>query len=207
MQGGPYGDAVFAELAKVLRKEPDAVSDDWKPEDRKVLSLPHIVHSAASSMFRNCLGDSSTTTQRNPGILDVPLEFSPYGNEGPDDPDSDEARFGLTVTIVPDWSAQTYDQALERNPLDLLRGFVRGLRKSADLRLTFHRIIDDSITKGIFVDEESKVIRKFIENAEPFLDNPEAWDSTHSMVLQAKLLRPVCHHTVLCCAVYRSQWG
>ena len=158
-------------------------------------------------MFRNCLGDSSSTGKRNHGILDVPLEFSPYGNEAPDDPDSDEARFGLTVAIVADWSAQTYDQALERNPLDLLRGFVRGLRKSADLRLTFHQIIEDAVNKGSFIDRDSRVISKFIANAEPFLDNPEAWDSTMGMISQAKLLRPVCHHTVLCCAVYRSQWG
>ncbi|KIP01667.1 hypothetical protein PHLGIDRAFT_80269 [Phlebiopsis gigantea 11061_1 CR5-6] len=104
MDNASVNDTAMVELKKLFVRDKISSLNDWDPKDNRIMCIPHTVHIAVSHIIRDCFGDD-------------------------DSADSDDSERDGTlhqkIGVVADWNSQTYEQALVRNPLILIRKLVQ----------------------------------------------------------------------------------
>jgi hypothetical protein len=104
----------------------------------------------------------------------------------------DEGEEDDTLGIIPIASVacQTYDEAVDRDPIALCRNIVRTLRASGQRRDKFLAAIENGNTNKYFKVNNKAVI---IKPRELLLDVRTRWDSVFQMIRRAREMRPVSH--------------
>lgn len=194
MDNASVNDTAMVELKKLFVRDKISSLNDWDPKDNRIMCIPHTVHIAVSHIIRDCFGVQGRRKRRGPKDPEVADEFAPF--EDDDSADSDDSERDGTlhqkIGVVADWNSQTYEQALVRNPLILIRKLVRGIRASGERRDAFRDSIRDGIKDRTFIDPENGMVVTSLPEVELLRDVPTRWDSTYQMITRAKILRPVC---------------
>lgn len=153
-------------LSKLLAEK--GIQFDAK--NNRVMCIPHIVHIATSHLLKDCFE----------------VKRAAAGRESQDDDDDDYAP-----PAVVDAQEQTYEDAMDRKPLAILRNLIRAIRASGLRRTAFRDLIHTGVENSLFRDLESGEVIQSLPNVELLLDVRTRWDSTYRMLVRALELRPV----------------
>ena len=150
-------------------------------------------HTARKTVERICLdilvkwrGDEETGRDQLNDILREVVVIS----DDSDDSDDFDSRKNARQKAAGE--NQTYEEALARNPLVLIRKLVRGIRSSGQRRDAFRDVIREGIQNRSFIDPQNGKAVTSLPEHELLRDVATRWDSTHSMITRAQELRLVC---------------
>ncbi|KIP02067.1 hypothetical protein PHLGIDRAFT_16790 [Phlebiopsis gigantea 11061_1 CR5-6] len=99
-------------------------------------------------------------------------EFLPYSDKQFVNPDSN-GQYYHKVGVVADWNKQTVEQKFERNPLTLIRGLVCGVHNADKQCGTLFRIINDSLKRNMFTNQNNSLFLNLLPEAKLLLDIPK----------------------------------
>lgn len=101
----------------------------------------------------------------------------------------DDAEF--TGSFTPDHEGQTYEEALQRDPIALCRGAVISIRASGKRRDQLSDVIEDGNKKNWFMnpDKPNEVVK--VKPLELLRDVRHRWDSLYKMINRYRMMRPV----------------
>ena len=160
------------------------------------MCIPHTIHIAVTHIIRDFFGEPRRGKRRAHNKGQVADELPPHEDDDPDDSDgSDDSDDFDSGTNAPQKAAgenQTYEEALARNPLVLIRKLVRGIRSSGQRRDAFRDVIREGIQNRSFIDPQNGKAVTSLPEHELLRDVATRWDSTHSMITRAQELRLVC---------------
>lgn len=176
MDNASVNDKCLEEFADLL----EAKGIDFDYRDRRINCLPHVMHISTTHIL-----DKFFPRHHRAGAR-VEADAGPNVDEDDqDDFEPDPPSIGNRK--------QTYEEAVARNPVAILRGFIREIRSSGQRRTAFHDHIKRGLDGGWFreVGPEGGVITE-VKARELLRDVPTRWDSTFLMLERARMLRPVC---------------
>lgn len=191
MDNASVNDTMIKELA-VLLKQIDNITYD--PREHRIMCLPHVVHIATSHILNKFFPRRRRgVPSGSPGSSDASdseEEFAEYDVEEMDE--EDEAEVANIPPPPPggDATDETYQEAVDRNPLAIIRGLIRDIRASGSRHSAFEGHLQKGVQEGWFRDSEGTVITE-ITATELLRDVPTRWDSTFLMLERARNLRSV----------------
>jgi hypothetical protein len=140
-------------------------------EDNNVLCFPHTINICCDHLIKE--------------FTDVDL-----ANE-------DEDTLALLANIPEAPHGQTFEDAVQRDPIALGRNIVRVIRSSGQRRDRFEEVIRDGNEKGWFMAGQPPEVVK-LPHLQLLRDVKTRWDSVFQMIRRLRLLQPVSH------SVYRE---
>jgi hypothetical protein len=94
-------------------------------------------------------------------------------------------------TVSSSVSGQTFQQAVDRDPIALGRRIVRAIRSSGQRREAFENLTNEGIKQHWFVIGTNPEENKYHELLR---DVKTRWDSMFQMIRRLRVMRPVSHH-------------
>jgi hypothetical protein len=140
------------------------VGISFDPVDRRIMCFPHTINIACQHLIKSFTN----------------IDFA--------DTDDD------VLSVLPELQAsgrQSFDEAVQRDPIALGRNIVRVIRSSGQRREGFKSVIRDGNEKGWFV--ENNVVHK-VEELQLLRDVKTRWDSVFLMIQRLRMLRQVRHY-------------
>ena len=181
----------FIENLEELLKQRDIVYDS---SQHRIICFPHVVHICVTHIIKQF----AKSSQRGPDCVDdgemdelVDLgEVLEVAERIEEHSDSDEEDLA-DVPEGPPWneSQQTYEQALDRKPLDLVRRIVRAIHASNQRWEFLKQLILDGNKSGRFKDASGNAMKILVHKLP--LDVKTRWDSTYLMINRVLQARPV----------------
>ena len=185
----------FIKSLEELLKQRDVIYDS---SQHRIICFPHVVHICVTHVVKQFTKSSSQ--QDSDDLDDAEMD----GLEGLggffECAESTEVDFDTTsdsdaaLTDIPegpprDEFRQTYEQALCRKPLDLVRRIVRAVHSSSQRWEFLRQLITDGNKNGRFKDASGKAIK--VPLLQLLLDVKTRWDSTYLMIKRFLKARPV----------------
>lgn len=179
---------MMREIASTLR----ARGVDFDSRERRIMCFAHIVHIAVTHMSKVLSGSHVPTSGAADDDTEQEAEDANVDNlEQMSKEDAATDRSFKPAPRPGDVTAQTYEEARARNPLQLLRGLIKAIRVSGQRREAFRACIENGNEMNLFTDDQVPPNTIKVPVLELLRDVPTRWDSIYLMIARARLLRPV----------------
>jgi hypothetical protein len=201
MDNATNNDTFIANLEELLRRR-DIVYDS---SQHRIICFPHVVHICVTHVIKQFTKtpqeeseDFSDADDELEGLGDAMLAAESLENDDFDGGESEEALTNIPEGPPGDESRQTYEQALHRKPLDLVRRIIRAIRASNQRWEFLKQVISDGNKNGRFKDSSGKTT--MVPLHQLLLDVKTRWDSTYLMIkriLVARSVRKISFFTLI----------
>ena len=205
MDNASNNDTFIASLEELLRRR-DTIYDS---SQHRIICFPHVVHICVTHVVKQFTKapqeepeDFSDAEDELEGLGDAVLAAESLEDDV-DSGESEEALVNIPEGPPCDEARQTYEQALHRKPLDLVRRIVRAIRSSNQRWEFLKQLISDGNKNGRFKDASGKTTKVPLHHL--LLDVKTRWDSTFLMIkriLAARSVRKISffhiNHVISC---------
>lgn len=195
MDNAKNNDTFIASLANLLVSERDMVYDS---SQHRIMCFPHIVHICVTHVLKRYRSsreepaDDEMDEHEDLGAAILAAESMEDDFDALDGSD-DEELANIPEGPPSDEFEQSYDEALRRKPLELVRAIVRAIRSSSQCWEFLQQVISDGNKSGRFKDATGETTK--IPLLHLLLDVKTRWDSTYLMIerfLTARSVREIC---------------
>ena len=194
MDNATNNDTFITSLESELLRQRDIVYDS---SQHCIICFPHVVHICVTHVVKG-FTKAPQVEEESEDLSDAEDELEGLGDailaaesleDDFDSGESEEALLNIPEGPPCDESWQTYEQALHRKPLDLVRRIVRAIRASNQRWEFLKQLISDGNKNGRFKDASGKTTKVPLHQL--LLDVKTRWDSTYIMIKRILAARSV----------------
>ena len=190
MDNAKNNDTFITNLGSLLNQR-EIVYD---ASQHRIMCFPHIVHICVTHILNQYRSRKRSNNSTNTAVdelddLGATILMAEQTEDDDSDCDESEEALGDVIEGPRDELRQTYEQALRRKPLDLVRRTVRAVRSSTQRWEFLKQVISDGNKSGRFKDASGETMN--IPLLHLLLDVKTCWDSTYLMIARFLALRLV----------------